>query len=271
MNYTEQELSLHDGQPVRLYLFERAAAARWAYTNADRAITQSGIEYRALPIGDDGIRLSGEASADQLIVTLPDDLDLVRLYRGIAPSDDIWLTIRDTHAGLPDAIDSTAVVWVGNVRACRRPEPGKAELVCNALSASMGKEGLRLSYERACPLSLYDLNCRAPLSAYRTEAVIAAMDGASVEIGLLAPIYAGGIIEWTEGLAVERRGIEAQAGDVLTLLGGTAGISTGQRVALYPGCDQTAATCKARFDNLANFGGFRHMPGKSPFDGDPIY
>ncbi|MDR2626299.1 MAG: phage BR0599 family protein [Zoogloeaceae bacterium] len=270
MTYTESENSLADGQPCRLYLFTRGTE-RWAYcnTNADR--TLGGVEYRAIPIEDDGIRLTGQTSADQLVVTCPDDLPLIKKFRGIAPSDDIWLTIRDTHQNLPDAADSAAVVWVGTLRMVRRPEPGKAEIVCNSLSASMNNDGLRLSYERNCPHSLYDGNCRANMGSFKADGVITALDGATVTLGQLPQLYAGGIIEWRDGMATERRGIEAQAGDVLTILGGTDGLEAGMTVTIYPGCDQTSATCDARFSNILNYGGFRHLPGKSPFDGDPIY
>jgi hypothetical protein len=36
-------------------------------------------------------------------------------------------------------------------------------------------------------------------------------------------------------------------------------------VALYPGCDHTRETCKDKFDNLANYGGFPWIPSKNPF------
>jgi len=31
------------------------------------------------------------------------------------------------------------------------------------------------------------------------------------------------------------------------------------------GCDHSVSTCAARFDNLANYGGFPFIPTKNPF------
>jgi len=38
-------------------------------------------------------------------------------------------------------------------------------------------------------------------------------------------------------------------------------------VDLAPGCDLRAATCAAKFGNLANFGGFPEIPGRNPLGG----
>ena len=59
MSFTARETSLHDGQPVRLYLFELGANQRWAFCSADRAITLQAITYAPLAISDDGIRMTG--------------------------------------------------------------------------------------------------------------------------------------------------------------------------------------------------------------------
>ncbi|MDR0736100.1 MAG: phage BR0599 family protein [Zoogloeaceae bacterium] len=271
MLFSDIETSVADGRPFRLYLFERGAT-RWAYTNADHDIDFQATRWQAIAIADDGLRVTGETSANQLTLTLPDDLEVVRMFRGVAPSEEIWLTVRDSHFGLPDDPASAAVVWVGSARAIRRPEPGKAEIVCNSLSASMGNDGLRLSFERNCPHSLYDGQCRVARETYKIPCAITSMDGAQVTVNTtLANIYTGGVIEWRTGFYTERRGIEAQTVSTLALLGGTAGLDIGLEVSLFPGCDQTSATCNGRFANMLNYGGFRHMPGKSPFDGEPIY
>ena len=39
---------------------------------------------------------------------------------------------------------------------------------------------------------------------------------------------------------------------------------------IAPGCDLRAATCAAKFGNLANFGGFPEIPGRNPFGGSSI-
>jgi uncharacterized phage protein (TIGR02218 family) len=38
-------------------------------------------------------------------------------------------------------------------------------------------------------------------------------------------------------------------------------VEAGDGFTVTAGCDKTLATCKAKFDNVANFRGFPHMPG----------
>lgn len=54
-----------------------------------------------------------------------------------------------------------------------------------------------------------------------------------------------------------------QAGGVFTLWQAMPQpIAGGDGYEVVPGCDLTAATCKAKFDNYINFGGFRDVPGQ---------
>lgn len=273
MSYLDIEQSIQSGRPVRLYLFERAAIWKRAYTNADRAIVFQGISYEAEAIDDDGIRLTGETSADTLKISCPADLSPAQLYRAVPPADEVWLTIRDYHFGEPDAAASGVVAWVGTISKVSWTSSARAEISCDSLSASMRVGGLRLTYERTCPHTIYDTACGVDRHLHQVDAVITSMDGASVNYsaGAAGP-FSGGFIAWTtSGGLVERRYIMSESGSVLTLLGGTAGLRLGQQITIYPGCDQSQATCAGRFNNIENNGAFRHMPGKSPFDGDPVF
>jgi hypothetical protein len=49
------------------------------------------------------------------------------------------------------------------------------------------------------------------------------------------------------------------------MLGLTDGMTVGDAVAIYPGCDRTPNTCQSKFNNLANDGSFSFMPGQTPF------
>ena len=69
---------------------------------------------------------------------------------------------------------------------------------------------------------------------------------------------------------MNRRGIESQNGNNFQVLGSTDGLEVGTAVTLYPGCPRNTTACKL-FNNLPNYGGFPHLPGKSPFDGSPVF
>lgn len=272
MSFTARETSLHDGQPVRLYLFELGSNQRWAYCTADRSITLQAITYVPLAISDDGIRMTGQASADTVKITAPQDLEPAQLFRGAPPSDEVFVTIRDYHWGEADAAGSAVVAWIGSITGVRWPQDDRCELSCDSLSASMRRPGLRLTYQRGCPHSVYDTECGANRELHKVQATVSAMDGASITHNAVgAGVFSAGFIEWQSNGLMERRGIDGENGQAITLLGGTSGLSVGQAVNLYEGCDQSSATCANRFNNMDNYGGFRHLPGKSPFDGDPVF
>ncbi len=272
MSFDTQEKSIADGKPVRLYLFELGGNQRWSFCTADRAITLLGITYRPMAISDDGIRMTGEASADTLKVIAPADLAVAALWRSVPPSDEVFLTIRDTHHGLGSTAADADVCWVGSIAGVRWPQDDRCEVICESLSSSMRRPGLRLTYQRGCPHSVYDVECRASRVLHAVQAAITGLDGASIQHNAAGSgVYAGGFIEWQSNGRTERRGIDIEAGQKLTLLGGTAGLAVGGLLTLYPGCDGSSTVCNGRFNNMPNYGGFRHMPGKSPFDGDPVF
>lgn len=272
MSFADYETSLQNGQPVRLYQFQRGPI-KWGYTNADRNISHQSIVYRAIEggIADDGIRQTEDAQADTLNLTVPASLDVAQMYRVVAPSQTVMLTIFDLHYG----VSGFLVVWVGQVAGVRFKDQLTAEVQCQTLAATLERTGLRKTWARNCPHTLYDNDCRASRSSFRTDGLIDRINGSSIGFAQAAGhengYYAGGYIEWTSQYGLEQRGIEAHVSDVLTIYGGTFGLAASQQIAVYAGCDRTQNTCIQRFNNLVNYGGCPHMPGKSPFDGTPVF
>jgi uncharacterized phage protein (TIGR02218 family) len=276
--FTDKEFSTSLGHPIRLYEFKVGmpnsdSVRHWYYTNADHRVYCKGCEFDPIPICDDGIRQTGQTTADALTLTLQDDLPLVKLLASGVVTDEVWLTIRDTHWMLPDAWDTALIVWMGTVSSIKWDKPGEVEMVCASLSASMGRMGLRQTYQRNCPHNIYDTSCRLDYYGLRADATITAMDGASITLDDLPDhYYIGGFIvaQDPDGI-MGHRGIERRDGLTLTLLGGTAGLYVEQQIVVFPGCNQTSEMCHSVYNNLLNFGGFRHMPGVSPLDAMLFY
>lgn len=268
MSFSAAEKSIAAARHARLYQIERSETVVWRYTSADRAITWDGHTWEPLAISDDGVRMTGEASADALKITLPATAPAAQLFRSTPPSVEVFVTLYDYDAGENDAL----VAWVGSISAVIFTQPGAAQLSCASLSASMQREGLRLKYEMACPHSVYDRMCGVIKALYAMPVTVTALDAVSVTVvrasdGANLPdvgYYLYGAAEWAQDGATETRGIEATSGTgTLTLLGGTDGLGASDSLTIYPGCDGTRAMCQNRFNNLLNHGGFPHMPGES--------
>lgn len=103
----------------------------------------------------------------------------------------------------------------------------------------------------------------------QTETTLTAVDGLQVTAAAFAtsPLtLAGGWMQWTraDGL-IERRTINDQDGDTITLLYGAADLAVGLDVIAVPGCEQTWDACAARFPDPENhYGGAIYKPIKSP-------
>lgn len=239
---------LHTAQPLRLYLIERSDTTAWRYANADRAIAWDSHTWEALAISDDGIRLTGEATADEIKITAPAHIPAVQLYRVLPPSAEVFVTVYDYDAATQEA----AVCWQGSISAALFPAPGVAELACDSLSASMQREGLRLKYERACPHSVYDHMCGVLKALHAMPVRITALDGVSItvargdgaahEVAALeatrvqildlpdADRYLGGTVAWG-GTTRTVTAVDALAG-WLQLSGSTLGLAAGSSVTL---------------------------------------
>ncbi|WP_445364388.1 phage BR0599 family protein [Microbulbifer sp. ANSA003] len=270
MTFNDREISIADGQPVRLYEFA-LGPQRWLYTNAQLGVVHNLQTYISCPgISDDGIRQTGEASADLLTITAPLDFTLVSLYQVYPPSIPVSITVYDKHLGEDDAL----VVWVGEIADVTRRRD-QLNLVCAPLS-SRDTTGLRLTWGRNCPHTLYGDDCGVDKELHRVDAVLAEVTGLTLVASEFAAFsdghFSGGFVEWfaTSG-TLEQRGIDSHSGINITLLGGSLDLVPGLDLRAYPGCARVISVCDEKFNNSENCGAVPGLPGISPFDGNPVF
>lgn len=276
MSYDSYARSNYKSKPVHLYEFSMGSNY-WRFTSGEipRTIDIAGVPcvFDPTAISDQGIRQSGDAKSNAMKITLPARTEFLSLFRGQPISETLWVTIRRLE--IDDASKEAPVVWLGTVSSFKGGNVD-VELSCFLLTASFNRQGLRLSWTRQCPHSLYDRNCRVNKADFAVSFQVDALGGntitASALDGYADGYFSYGFFEW-EILpdVLERRAVERHAGGVLTVLGSTEGLTIGDWVTVYPGCDLTTQTCENKFNNLSNFGGVPAMPGKSPFDGNPVF
>lgn len=272
MSYADFETSLQNGRPIRLYQFQRGPL-KWGYSNVNRTIQFQGITFKAVEGGieDDGIRQTLDAQSDSLNLTTSATLDVVQMYRVVAPSQTISLTIFDSHYGETDYL----VVWVGQIAGVKFKDSYSAQIQCRTLSSTLDRTGLRKTWSKNCPHTLYDNACKVERSAFKNVGVIDSLNGVNIGFAQAASqedgYFSGGYIEWVGQYGLEQRGIEKHTHDQLTLFGGTFGLALNQEISVYAGCNRTLKACNEQFNNVPNYGGNPYMPGKSPFDGTPVF
>lgn len=238
--------------------------------------------------GDVVLWASGTNDETTDVLVMQTDGNLV-IYDNYVPASAMWATGTDGHqnATLVLQDDGNLVVytavhvdarveWVGTVSGITQPDEIQVKVTCATLAASFRRSGLRLAWTRGCPHALYDSECRADPNAFKTVATVESITGdriISADFAVLGDDYFnGGYVEWVLASgAIERRFIKFNVGNDIVILGTTIGLSVSDTVTAFAGCQHTRTDCNDKFNNMSNYGGFAHTPGKSPFSGDPVF
>lgn len=262
------EYSISDGQPVKLYELIRGDNEEFTYyyTDADKNIVFNSNTYNAIAISDNGVNGTTD---NNLTLTLPDNNPVVLLYRGVPPTSIIRLRVRVLQG------NEARLVWAGKILECQRPEPGRAELIASNIILTFSQSGPRLAWGRACPYAVYDDFCKVNKLAYKDTAVIKSLTGTELSLGMSVTRpkgwFDGGFIEWLDNGVKDSRHIISHDGRSIALMGGTSRLTAGLAITLYPGCGRTIGICHDKFSNHLNYGGVPGMPGISPFNGNKIF
>lgn len=272
MTFAARETSISSGQPIELFDFMRRAT-HWRYTSTDRDMTYDSATWTAGPWQSSGFTASGDAVQQTMTITGPLDAAVAEQFLSVAPSDPVFVRVLHLHAGDTEA----AVWWTGQVTNVSRKQD-RIEISGESIVTAMAKLGLRLAWQKACPYSIYDTQCRLSAAAFAFDGTVSAVTGDTVSSAAFADPgnvadgrLAGGFLMWDAGDGfIERRAITAHSGDTITLLNAAVGITAGMTVTAHPGCDQSAQVCHDTFNNLDNFGGVPGLPSVSPFDQSPF-
>ena len=194
------------------------------------------------------------------------------------------LTEADLSVGLYD--DASVEIWVvdwrdptdrllmdvatiGEVRRSEYAFVAELRSLAHRFDEERGRR-----FQRACSADLGDGRCKVDLSdpAFSTTGIVLAVQGASairVELAGTFPaaFFAGGRLTVTSGAhagaTVALRVHTATPGGETFAANGTllGSLAAGDAIAVSAGCDKMPETCRDRFNNIANFRGFPHMPG----------
>lgn len=276
MSFNDYEISNESGRPV--YLYEvKLGNTTWHYTSADQQITlfegtEDEVTYLPIAISDEGTTQGGSDEND-IQINVRSDSPIAKLFGDTRPSGKVWCTIRSYHFGDPD--EETPIEWIGTITNMVLVDRATTVLHGRSIGGTYDRNGLRLVWSRTCTHALYGTGCFVDKTLHQYPRTIATVTGTNFTCTVHTEpeegSFSGGFMEWDRGDgSLERRGIERQNGNDFEVDGTTKGITVGLDVTLYPGCARNTPNCKL-FDNLPNYGGVPHMPGKSPFDGTPVF
>lgn len=266
-------------KPVELYRMVMGSQV-WTFTSADSRVIYNGDVYLPVSIGRGGIESKNELSKATLEVRLDIAQDLSRTLMRTYLEQVLGLTLFiQTSSG-------TETAWKGRLSSLK---PNNTALVMSfeSVFTSLRRPGLRARYQKTCRHALYGRGCVLDPEDFVLIGGVQSVSGVSVVVPDAAAqdygYFLGGMLRAPDGALGY---IVGHSGSQITLqrplnslltafaesgYGGSYGnYYGGLAVKLYPGCDHLRLTCKNKFGNLDNYGGFDWIPTKNPMGGSSI-
>jgi uncharacterized phage protein (TIGR02218 family) len=153
--------------------------------------------------------------------------------------------------------------WIGEIS--RKDDVFVAEIrsLTQAFQQQIGR-----SYTGQCDAALGDSRCGVTLASYTETGTVTSVtsnseftDSSRAEA---ADYFNYGLLTWTGG-ANNGRSMEVKdfgSGAFVLFQPMPSNIAVGDTYSVYAGCNKLLSTCKDKFNNVDNFRGFPHIPGK---------
>jgi uncharacterized phage protein (TIGR02218 family) len=259
-----------------------ATTLAWCWKVERRDGTVLGFTDHDLDLSFDGVSFAAATgfTASEVVSSLGLAVDNLEVEGALAAAA---ITETDLAAGLYDG--ATVELWRVNwtdaaqrvlMRKGALGEVSRGELaftaelrgLAHALQQATGR-----TYQRLCDADLGDHRCGINVDApgfKGTGSVDAASDDRILAVSGLSGFadswFRFGKLAWTSGANAGRIAeVKGHAkGSTVTLTlwqRAPSPVEPGDGFTVTAGCDKTLTTCRARFDNIANFRGFPHMPG----------
>lgn len=263
MTYATTEESLAGGKPYYLYTFTQGLTIT-RKTSADVDVTYSGNVYSASSIDHNSSTHSGDLERVGIQLFLPKSDSFASSLFSPNYTNVVTLTIQRGHFG----VDDVGVVFKGRVISY---EASVSEIIltCESIQTTMRRSGVRAKYLRTCRHDLYGDLCGLNIADYYINATVDSISGLNLTMSFATAdeqadnYFTGGVIEKDGVFGF----IRSDLSNVLTLQYIPDGIEAGSSVRVAPGCNLRYTTCREKFNNGDNFGGFPYMPSENVFDG----
>lgn len=283
MTYNAREDSVQSGSPVFLFQFVQGVLS-WRYTSTAFPVNALGFTWTPTHLAPGNTSQSGDMTKDTMSLKFARDQEFARTFLGYTPDQVTTVTIYRGHINDPDG--QFIAYWKGRV-ASFKATGDQVSIECEPIFTSLRRPGLRARWQRSCRFALYHRGCGLDPEQFGVDGMCTAVDGVKIVVPEAATQpdgwFTGGMLKSPDGVL---RYIVRHSGQNLELIrpvdsltkavaGGGYGMAYGEwyggpGVRLYPGCDHSRGTCKDKFNNLDNYGGFPWIPSKNPFGGSSI-
>jgi hypothetical protein len=266
MAYATYEESVESGQPVELYQFALGSDT-YRYTSSELPITTAGaVLWTPEAVKRTGVVKTQTDKGDRIEVSLPSSNAFASSFLLVAPGLLATLTIWRVHR--TDGALETKLYFKGAVAGIGFSENGRrAVFSIVPITSVKAKDIPRFTFQALCNYALFDADCKVSEATYTHNLPVTAVSGANLTAtgagALGADYFVNG---WVVHLG-EYRLIIGQSTDVLTILVPFRTSPLGYTLAFRAGYKhRLAEDCDTKFSNELNYGGFKYVPTKNPFE-----
>lgn len=260
MSYDSIDRSIQDGTPIELYQFLIGSTERVLFTSAAKPVVFDGFTYRPVHTSRGNVMQNQDVNRNSVSFDFPRTNDFALRLLVRSPDLVITATVFRMHRGE----SGSEVIFKGRVIGARATD-SIITVEAESIFTSIKRAGLRATYQTTCRHALYSLGCQVNRASYRVSTTAVSVSGPVVVVASLGGREAGHYLAGILKHGPVERQITAVSNTAITMSDTIYDLVPGGEVEIYPGCDLTFDTCNARFGNVANFGGFLHIPWKNPF------
>lgn len=268
MSYAQKDRSIQDGEPVEFYKFS-SPLGTFRYTSDSRPGVCNGEMYLVLPGGIDRTSIETGSVVDTLMTmdfTAPSDSELAKLYCYQITPEEMVVEVRRAHRG-DDWNTEWRMEWQGlglDTSVSGRLATIKTGSI---LQTKLRGNTASIYYQRMCNHVLFDERCKVDRGDWTITATVTKVQRQLITVdndGTGDGELKAGEIEVVR--TGERRTIYDNQNNIVTIGYPFGDAKEGDEVRLVFGCDhKRLGHCKARFDNVVNYGGFDFIPTVNPF------
>lgn len=264
-------------------------ARAWALTRRDGMVL--GFTDHDMDLSFDGITFKADTGLSARAVSQSTGLSIDNT-EALGALSDTAMSEADIRAGRFDGakIEAWLVNWADpNTRLLQfRGYLGEVTRVAGAFRAELVglSEALNqpqgMVYQKPCSAVLGDVRCGVDTldPAFSSDAAVVSVDGAKLvvsgAVGHASRWFERGRLDVVSGAALGLVGAikndrlmgdvrEIELWDSLRI-----DLAVGDQLRLVAGCDKRHQTCHVKFDNIANFRGFPHIPGEDRLTSIPV-
>lgn len=266
MSYSAKDRSVSSGAPIECYAFV-ASHKTWRYTSYHKQITVAGAVYDPLPITRTALETGSVIdSVVTMDFNIPFDSELAKTFCFMISPKTLIVTVRRVHEGDDYATDYK-VEWIGEIIGTASVDRWATIKTASLLQTKLNSNLASVYYQKVCNHVLYDTRCKVNRASFTASAIVTKIQSQIITVdNMFFPadtLVAGEMVNTRTG---ELQGIISNSSNVIRIGYPFFDLVVGDTVELTQGCNHLRlGDCKARFNNVPNYGGYDFIPEVNPF------